>query len=71
MRGIIVLIRHGSNIYTNNKIILSQDILRLDLSNGVNKFTVFAVYGTSGYDDEQFFITLKGHILEAENSDII
>ena len=32
---------------------------------------MFGVYGTSRSYDEQFFINLRTHILEAENNDII
>ena len=71
MRGVIILIRHGSGLIVKNAYELSPDILRLDVYSGVNHITVFGVYGTSRYDDEQFFINLRTHILEAENNDII
>ena len=71
MRGIFVLIRHGSNLNIKKVIEIIPDILRLDVSNGVNNLTIFGVYGTSRYDDEQFFINLRTHILEAENTEII
>ena len=38
---------------------------------GANHLSIFGVYGTSRYDDEQFFINLRDRILEAENDDII
>ena len=62
---------HGSNLNVENLIEITPDILRLDVSSGANNLSVFCVYGTSRYDDEQFFINLRAHILEAENDNII
>jgi exonuclease III len=44
---------------------------RLDIESGPDSFTVFGVYGPSDYDNAQFFINLRTHMLAAENKDII
>ena len=52
MSGIIILIRHGSNLNMKNVYEISPDILMLDVSSGANHLSIFGVYGTSRFDDE-------------------
>ena len=46
-RGLIVLIKKGSNLNVKKFQILNPDIIRLDIECGPDFFTVFGVYGTS------------------------
>ena len=70
-RGIIVLLQKSCSLKAKNIVVVIPDVLRLDLSNGVNFITVFAVYSTSSYDDEDFFLALRAATLETDNTDVI
>ena len=69
-RGLIVLIKKGSNLNVKKFQILNPDIIRPDIERGLDSITVFGVYGTSRYDDAQFFINLRTHMLDIGNKDV-
>ena len=62
MRGVLGLVKKGNSIDVKKAIVLSPDVLRLDIEIGSNKLTIVGVYGTSSHDDPDFSINLRGHL---------